>query len=82
MDTVMAHLTASAGILTVDSLDASLGGVTVSGDGRLGMAAPLDGEARLTFSAESLEGLRPLLLGDTVIAKRYALTPRNGVAAL
>ena len=69
VDTVMAHLTASAGILTVDSLDASLGGVAVSGDGRLGMAAPLDGEARLTFSAESLEGLRPLLLGDTVIAK-------------
>ena len=69
VDTVMAHLTASAGILTVDSLNANLGGVSLSGDGRLGMAAPLDGEARLTFSTESLGGLRPLLLGDTVIAK-------------
>jgi hypothetical protein len=69
VDTVTAYLRASAGILTVDSLDAVLGGVVVSGDGRLGMAAPLDGEAMLTFSTDSLAGLRPLLLGDTVIAK-------------
>ena len=69
VDTVTAHLRASAGILTVDSLDAVLGGVVVSGDGRLGMAAPLDGEAMLTFSTDSLGGLRPLLLGDIVIAK-------------
>ena len=69
VDTVTAYLRASAGILTVDSLDAVLGGVMVSGDGRLGMAAPLDGEARLTFSTDSLGGLRPLLLGDTVTAK-------------
>ncbi|MEE2847513.1 MAG: translocation/assembly module TamB domain-containing protein [Gemmatimonadota bacterium] len=69
VDTVTAHLRASAGILTVDSIDAVLGGVVVAGNGRLGMAAPLDGEARLTFSTDSLGGLRPLLLGDTVIAK-------------
>ena len=69
IDTVTAHLRASAGILTLDSLDAVLGGVVVSGEGRLGMAAPLDGEVRLTFSTDSLGGLRPLLLGDTVIAK-------------
>ena len=69
VDTMTAHLRVSAGILTVDSLDAVLGGVMVSGDGRLGMAAPFDGEARLTFSTDSLGGLRPLLLGDTVTAK-------------
>jgi autotransporter translocation and assembly factor TamB len=69
IDTVTAYLRASAGILIVDSLEASLGGVEVSGQGRLGMAAPLDGEARLRFSTDSLGGLRPLLLGDTVIAK-------------
>ena len=69
IDTVTAHLRASAGILTLDSLDAVLGGVVVTGEGRLGMAAPLDGEARFTFSTGSLGGLRPLLLGDTVIAK-------------
>ena len=69
VDTVTAHLRASAGIMTVDSLDAIVGGVVVSGDGRLGMAVPLDGEAMLTFSTDSLGGLRPLLLGDTVIAK-------------
>ena len=69
VDTVTAHMRASAGILTVDSLDALLGGVRLTGNGRLGMAAPLDGEAHLDFSTESLAGLRPLLLGDTVIAK-------------
>ncbi len=69
VDTVTAHLRASAGILTLDSLDAVLGGVVVSGEGRLGMAAPLDGEVRLTLSTDSLGGLRPLLLGDTVTAK-------------
>lgn len=69
VDTVMAHLSASAGILTADSLDARLGGFVVSGSGRLGMAAPLDGAARLTFATDDLGGLRPLFLGDTVIAK-------------
>ena len=69
IDTVTVHMRASAGILTIDSFEALLGGVVVSGNGRLGMAAPLDGEARLTFSTDSLGGLRPIFLGDTVIAK-------------
>ena len=69
IDTISANLRASGGILTVDSLAGVLGKVEIAGSGRLGIVAPLDGEARLTFQTDSLIGLRPLLLGDSVTAK-------------
>jgi hypothetical protein len=69
VDTAIAHMRASEGIVTIVSLDAVVGGVHVTGEGRLGLGSPLDGEASLAFSTDSLGLLRPMFMGDTVIAK-------------
>jgi TamB, inner membrane protein subunit of TAM complex len=69
VDTVTASLTAADGALRVDTLDAMVGGVRVTGGGRLGISEGTEGVMRLAFSTDQLGGLRPLLLGDTVIAK-------------
>lgn len=68
VDTVEARVRADAGLLTVDTITADLGGVRIRGGGSLGLRDERDGEARVVVRAESLAGLRPLLLGDTVIA--------------
>ncbi len=69
IDTVSARLRAADGVLGIDTLDADLGGMHVSGSGRLGMIGSAAGAARLRFASDSLIGLRPLLMGDTVIAR-------------
>ena len=69
IDSLEATIRTAAGLLTVDTAVASLGGVRIGGAGQLGLVAEQVGEARLTVHAASLAGLRPILLGDTVIAR-------------
>ncbi len=70
VDTASVDLLISNGIVTMDSLQGRIGGVSVEGGGQLAMA---DGgspeELRVSFETESLEGLRPLLLVGEVIAR-------------
>ena len=69
IDTVSVGLRISNGIVAMDDLQGRIGGVTVEGAGQLPLAGgggPED--LRVTFETESLEGLRPLLLGANVIA--------------
>jgi hypothetical protein len=69
VDSLSAALSAGAGVVTVDTMGALLGGVNVEGSGRLGLQVGHGGTARLTFSTRSLVGLRPIFLGDTVYAR-------------
>ena len=70
VDTLSVDLRISDGIVTVEELQGTIGGVSVEGAGRLAMAGDdSPEELRLTFETESLEGLRPLLLGGEVIAR-------------
>lgn len=69
VDSVTAVVSAARGQLTVDSLDASLGGMKVSGSGELGLVRGHVGEARLAFHTDSLLGLRSVLLGDSVVTR-------------
>ncbi len=65
------HLSAEAadGILTFDSLRAETSAVVVAGSGSLPLTPEgPPGEVRVAVRTESLGGLRPFLLGDTVIA--------------
>ena len=70
VDSVTVDLRISEGIVTMENLQGRIGDVMVEGAGRLATAG--DGspeELRLTFETESVEGLRPLLLGREVIAR-------------
>lgn len=69
VDTLAASVSVADGFVSVADLQAVAGGVAVSGYGRLGALAPLDGEVRLAFETESLQGLRPLLYGPVEPAK-------------
>ncbi|HSM59605.1 MAG TPA: translocation/assembly module TamB domain-containing protein, partial [Longimicrobiales bacterium] len=69
VDSVDAALTVRQGRLTVDTIDASVGGVHVSGSGELGLGGEVEGTARLTFGTTSLLGLRPIFRGDSVLAR-------------
>ncbi|MCG6989863.1 MAG: translocation/assembly module TamB domain-containing protein [Gemmatimonadetes bacterium] len=66
VDSVTALLSAADGQLTVDTLDADVGGMRVWGSGGLGLVAGSAGEARLMFHTDSLLGLRSVFLGDSV----------------
>ncbi len=68
VDSTQATVRVGAGILTVDTIDARLGGIFIQGKGDLGIREPVDGQVSLAFQTEDLGGLRPLLMGDTVIA--------------
>ncbi len=69
VDTVTAEITASAGILTVDTLEAELGGVRLSGGGGLGLTRGARGEAHVAFRTDDLEGLRSVFRGDVVTVR-------------
>jgi autotransporter translocation and assembly factor TamB len=69
LDTLVASVRASGGILRVDTLQGTLGGVDVSGSGELGMTSDAQGTAHVAFHTENLFGLRPLLMGDVVVAR-------------
>ncbi len=70
VDTASIQLRISGGVLTVDTLQSVVGGVTVEGAGRLATTGTGSGdELRVRFETENMEGLRPLLLGRDVIAR-------------
>jgi autotransporter translocation and assembly factor TamB len=69
VDTLAARVRIAGGVLALDTLVGRLGGFDVGGSGTLGVADGTSGEARLTFSTGDLAGLRPLLMGDTVLAR-------------
>lgn len=69
VDTMTARLQATAGLLTVDTLEAELGGVRVRGSGDLGMVGDAEGRATLELRSDDLSGLRPIFRGDVVVAR-------------
>jgi autotransporter translocation and assembly factor TamB len=69
VDTVTAEVRAAGGVLTVDTLQAELGGVHVSGAGGLGLGSASRGEARIEFRTADLEGLRSVFRGDVVTVR-------------
>jgi hypothetical protein len=68
VDTLTASVRASGGVLRVDTLQGTVGGLHLQGSGDLGLAEGRLGTAHVTFDTENIFGLRPLLLGDTVVA--------------
>ena len=62
VDAVAASFRVLGGVLVTDTLEASVGGVDVTGRGRFGLAEGTWGSSRLSFDAETLVGLRPLVM--------------------
>ena len=87
VDAVSIELEVSNGIVTVDELEGRIGGVTVVAAGQLavsGSGGPED--VRVSFEAETLEGLRPLLrgggeviAGDTLTALERQILELEGI---
>jgi hypothetical protein len=71
VDTLATRLRVTRGVLTADSVRATLAGIDISGRGRLGLAEGRSGSAQFEFSGPSLVGLRPVLMGvpDTVLVR-------------
>jgi hypothetical protein len=67
IDSASAMLEASDGVITADSLRASVAGVRIEGSGSVGMTAEREGRAALSFSAETLLGFRPVFMGDSIL---------------
>lgn len=63
VDTALAAFRVERGVLVTDTLDARVAGVQVDGRGRFGLARGAWGSSRLSFAAETIEGLRPLVMG-------------------
>jgi len=63
VDTVEIGARINSGTWTTDSLRATIGGVDVTGRGSLGLSQGRWGSSVVDFSAPTLEGLRPLLMG-------------------
>lgn len=69
IDSLRATARVGDGVLTLDTLTALAGGFTVDAQGTLAVdTARAPGEMRLNFATASLAGLRPLLMGENVIA--------------
>ncbi len=68
VDTARADLRAENGLLMIDTLEAGLAGLHVTGSGTLGLVGEREGRAVLNFDAESIAGIRTVFMGDTVIA--------------
>ncbi|MDX1567682.1 MAG: translocation/assembly module TamB domain-containing protein, partial [Longimicrobiales bacterium] len=69
VDTARALLRVGGGQIVLDTLDASTNVAQLSGAGALGLDAEHpDAVLRVLFRNDSLQTMRPLLLGDTVIA--------------
>jgi autotransporter translocation and assembly factor TamB len=70
VDSAALTLRARDGLLFVDSLDGMVGGIEVRGSGALALdSAGPAGTVALSFQSDSLGRLRPLALGDVVIAR-------------
>ena len=71
IDSVSTLLRARNGVLATDSVFARIAGITATGDGSLGLVAGRFGVYQVEFSAPSLVGLRPLLMGldDSVLVR-------------
>ena len=70
VDTAAADVRLSRGVLALDTVDARLAGLEVNGAGTLAVVEGRPaGEVRIAFHADSVGGLRPVFLGDTVIAR-------------
>jgi hypothetical protein len=69
VDSATAVLRASGGMLTADTLDANVAGVHVSGGGSIGMTPDAFGEASLRFASASLQELRPIFMGDSLLVR-------------
>ncbi|HUP51316.1 MAG TPA: translocation/assembly module TamB [Longimicrobiales bacterium] len=69
VDSASAVLSASAGVLTAETLDAHVSGVRVVGAGSIGMTPGAFGEASLQFVAASLTELRPIFMGDSLLVR-------------
>ncbi|MDX1645901.1 MAG: translocation/assembly module TamB domain-containing protein [Longimicrobiales bacterium] len=71
VDTVAARARIRSGLLVTESLAATVGGIDLSGRGQLGLRPGRWGSSSLEFSATTLEGLRPLLMGvgDSVLVR-------------
>jgi translocation and assembly module TamB len=63
------NVSASGGILHIDTLSADLGDVRILGSGELGLIEARTGSARIDFDSESLLGLRSIFRGDTVLTR-------------
>jgi hypothetical protein len=74
VDSARAGFNVGRGLLTADSLSASVAGILINGAGSLGLTEDQDGEARLSFSGETLLGLRPVFMGDSILVAD-TLTP-------
>lgn len=69
VDTLTASGRIQSGILVTDQLRGRVGGIDVSGRGRLGLLPGRWGASTVEFSAPTLVGLRPLVMGvpDSVL---------------
>ncbi|MSR35386.1 MAG: translocation/assembly module TamB [Gemmatimonadetes bacterium] len=70
VDNATLALRARGGVLHVDTLQAVAGGIAVQGQGTLALEpGGLAGTMTVEFQSDSLARLRPLVLGDVVIAR-------------
>jgi hypothetical protein len=67
VDSAQASLTLSDGLLTANDLIATVGGVRIDGGGGMGIRADREGQASFDFSAQTLQGLRPVFMGDSIL---------------
>ena len=63
IDTLAAAFRIEGGVLVTDTLQARVAGIELEGRGRFGLAEGTWGSSRVAFRAESLVGLRPLVMG-------------------
>jgi autotransporter translocation and assembly factor TamB len=69
VDSATAVVSAAAGVVMADTLDAYVSGVHVAGSGSLGMVPGAYGEATLAFQIASLLDLRPIFMGDSLLVR-------------
>lgn len=79
VDSTSAVVEMDRGLLTAREVHAQVSGIAVDGGGSIGMNATRTGSARFSFSAETLEGLRPAFMGDSILVAD-TLTPLEGDA--
>ena len=79
VDSSVATLGIERGLLTAREVHASVAGITIEGGGDIGVDDQRMGEARFQFSGETLQGLRPVFMGDSILVAD-TLTPLEGDA--
>ena len=63
VDTLAAQLSVEGGFLNLATMITRVGGVSIAGSGRIGLNSPSRGEIRFDARAESVAGLRELVIG-------------------